>query len=81
MYPSQRVSAKPYDVSVVVEKDAPIHRGGQILGGYCSCTAGLLGSCNNVAGMLVRIEAAVITGVTRPTYMSQNGQFHKKTMI
>ena len=69
--PSQRVSAKPYDVWVVVEKDTPIHPGGQILSAYCSCTAGLLGSCNHVAGMLFRIEAAVITGVTRPTCMSR----------
>ena len=69
--PSQRVSAKPYDVWVVVEKDTPIHPGGQILSAYCSCTAGLLGSCNHVAGMLFRIEAAVITGVTRPTCTSR----------
>ena len=40
-------------------------------GAYCSCTAGLLGSCNHVAGMLFRIEAAVITGVTNPTCTSR----------
>ena len=38
---------------------------------YCSCAAGLLGSCNHVAGMLFGIEAAVITGVTRPTCTSR----------
>lgn len=35
--PSQRVSMKQYDVWVIIQKE------GQILGGYCTCTAGLLG--------------------------------------
>ena len=38
---------------------------------YCSCPAGLPGSCNHVAGMLFRIEAAVIAGVTKPTCTSR----------
>lgn len=41
--PSQRVSAKQYDVWLVVEKDIGIIPGGKIITGYCTCTAGLLG--------------------------------------
>ena len=40
--PSQRVSAKQYDVWVIVEKDSE-NPGGKIVVGYCTCTAGLLG--------------------------------------
>ena len=40
--PSQRVSAKQYDVWVIVEKDRE-SPGGKIVAGYCTCTAGLLG--------------------------------------
>ena len=52
-------------------KDTKSSPGGEIVSAYCSCTAGLLGSCNHVAGMLFRIEAAVITGVTNPTCTSR----------
>ena len=44
--------------------------GGAILYGYCSCTAGLLGSWYHVAGLLFRVEAAVLIGVTHPTCTS-----------
>ena len=41
--PSQRVSAKQYDIWIVVEKDFGDVPGGKIVSGYCTCTAGLLG--------------------------------------
>ena len=59
---SQRVSMKQYDVWVIVEKDNEAFPGGEIKQAYCTCTAGLIGSCNHVAGLLFRIEHAIITG-------------------
>ena len=65
--PSQRVSTKPYNVWVIIEKDSPVKPGGKILSAYCTCTAGLHGSCNHIAGLLFRIESAVLRGLTKPT--------------
>ncbi|KAH3823792.1 hypothetical protein DPMN_125614 [Dreissena polymorpha] len=45
--------------------------GGQVLQAYCSCTVGMLGSCNHIAGVLFRIEEAVKTGQTRKSYTSK----------
>lgn len=42
--PSQRVNAKQYDVWVIIENmSTNEHQEGEILVGYCTCTAGLLG--------------------------------------
>ena len=68
--PSQWVSSKPYDVWVLVKKDLKCEVGGAILYGYCSCTAGLLGSWYHVAGLLFKVEAAVLIGVTHPACTS-----------
>ena len=68
--PSQRVSMKQYDVWVICCKNKGHFAGGQILAGYCTCTAGLLPSCNHVAGSLFRVEAAVLTGYCNPTCAS-----------
>jgi len=38
---------------------------------YCTCTAGLLGSCNHVTAMLFRVEAAIFSGITKPTCTSK----------
>nr|XP_047124919.1 uncharacterized protein LOC124807246 [Hydra vulgaris] len=65
--PSQRVNAKSYDVWAIVEKDANVQPGGTIIASYCTCVAGLLGICSHVAGMLFRIEAAVLSGFTQLT--------------
>ena len=65
--PSQRVSSKPHDVWALVKKDFKYEVCGAILSACCACTAGLLGSCNHVAGLPFRVEAAVLTGVTHPT--------------
>ena len=68
--PSQRVNSKPYDVWAVVEKNKPHDAGGYIHSAYCTCTAGILGTCNHVAGMLFRVENAVRTGATNPSKTS-----------
>ena len=60
--PSQRVSMKQYDVWVICRKNKGDFIGGEILAGCFTCTAGLLGSCNHIAGLLFRVEAAVLTG-------------------
>ena len=65
--PSQRVSSKPYDPWVLVKKDFKYEVGGAIFSANCICTAGLLGSCNHVEGLLFRVEAAVLIEVTHPT--------------
>ena len=69
--PSQAVNNKPYDVWIIIRKDDGDAPGGQILSAYCTCTAGMLGSCNHIAGVLFRIEHAVKTGMTKPTSTSQ----------
>ena len=65
--PSQRISAKPYQVWVVIEKDTAGKPGGTITSAYYTCTAGLYGSCNHIAGVLFRVESAVPRGITKPT--------------
>ena len=47
---------KQYDVWVVCRKDLIDSIGGGILSAYFTCTAGLYGSCNHVAGLLFRVE-------------------------
>ena len=71
-----------YDVWAIVRKDSIETVGGEIINAYCTCTTGLLGSCNYVAGLLFRIEAAVLLGHTHQTCTSQLSQWnipsHKK---
>ena len=57
--PSQRINSKPYDVWAVVQKNKPNEPGGYIHSAYCTCTPGILGTCNHVTGVLFRIENAV----------------------
>ena len=68
--PSQRTNSKPYDVWTVVQKKKPNEPGGYIHSAYCTCTAGILGTCNHVTGMLFRIENAIQTGLTTPSKSS-----------
>ena len=63
--PSQALNKKAYDTWVAVKKDRPEGIGGEVLASYCSCTAGMLGCCNHVAGVLFRIEDAVKRGNTK----------------
>ena len=68
--PSQRTNSKPYDVWTVVQKKKPNEPGGYIHSAYCTCTAGILGTCNYVTCMLFCIENAVQTGLTTPSKTS-----------
>ena len=68
--PSQKTSSKPYHVWAIVTKDTTDKPGGKIINAYCTCTAGLMGTCNHVTAMLFRVEAAVTSGLTRPTKTS-----------
>jgi len=54
--PSQSINSKCYDVWAVVQKDSGEGPGGRIFSGYCTCTAGMHGSCNHIVGMLFRVE-------------------------
>ena len=74
--PCQRVNNKPYDVWVILQKDTVDKPGGNILSAYCTCTAGLQGSCNHIVGLLFRVEAAVATGATRPSETSVGCQWN-----
>ena len=69
--PSHNTSKTPYNVWCLIVKDMPGKEGGKVLSAYCSCTAGLLGSCNHVVALLFRVEAAVSEGFTKPTCTSQ----------
>ncbi|KAL5021765.1 hypothetical protein ScPMuIL_000920 [Solemya velum] len=69
--PSQKINNKPYQIWAIIKKDRDEAPGGYIVSAYCNCTAGMLGSCNHIAGMLFRVEAAVKTGMTKPTCTSQ----------
>lgn len=60
--PSQAINNKCYDVWAVLEKDCTDRPGGKVLSAYCTCTAGMLGSCNHMAGLLFRVEHAISTG-------------------
>ena len=73
--PSHNTSSKPYNVWCLVAKDMPGKIGGKIFSAYCSCTAGLLGSCNHMVALLCRVEAAVSEGFTKPTCTSRAAEW------
>ena len=72
--PSQRTSATPYTVRALLQKDKTDQPGGEVY--CCSCTAGLLGCCNHVVAMLLRVEAAIKQGLTKPTCTSQKSSWN-----
>ncbi|XP_052820515.1 uncharacterized protein LOC128246371 [Mya arenaria] len=74
--PSQAINNKCYDVWVIVTKDNVNGPGGEIISAYCSCTAGMLGSCNHVAGLLFRVEHAVKTGATKKSSTSKLSEWN-----
>ena len=47
-------------------KDSNDNLGGTIKNYYCTCTAGLYGAYNHVAGLLFGVESAVMSGITKP---------------
>ncbi|KAH3817671.1 uncharacterized protein LOC127882165 [Dreissena polymorpha] len=82
--PSQAINNKAYTVWLVLRKDTKEILGGQVLQAYCSCTAGMLGSCNHIAGVLFRIEEAVKTGQTLKSCTSKPCEWtvpKKKTKV
>ncbi|KAK3082973.1 hypothetical protein FSP39_010413 [Pinctada imbricata] len=60
--PSQRLNAGSHSVWICCEK-----KSGSVKSAFCSCTSGLGQTCNHVAGLLFRIEAANKLGVTSCT--------------
>ena len=52
--------------------------GGRICSGYCTCTAGMHGSCNHIAGMLFRVENAVKTGETKTSSTDKLSNWNNK---
>ena len=67
---SRCINSKPYDVWAVFQKNKPNEPGGYIHSAYCTCTTGILGTCNHVTGMLFCILNAVQTGLTTPSKTS-----------
>ena len=55
-----------YDVWVVCRKDLVDSIKGEIFSAYCISTAEIYGSCNHVAGLLFRVEAAILTRLFNP---------------
>ena len=74
--PSQRISQKSYTVWAIVRKDQSDSDVGEIKSAYCTCTAGLIGSCNHVAELLFHVGAAVLTGVAHPTCTSRLSEWN-----
>ena len=64
MAPSQRISQKDYIVWIIVAEDKDEMPGGKIITAYCQCTAGLMGLRNHIGGILFRIEATILQGLT-----------------
>ncbi|KAK7089418.1 uncharacterized protein [Littorina saxatilis] len=64
VYPSMSIRNKPYRVWVMITKKNETSAGGEIKTAHCTCAAGMLGSCNHIAGLLFRVEAAVKCGAT-----------------
>ena len=73
---SQRISQKPYTVWAIVRKDENDVSGGEIKSAYCTRTAGLIGTCNHVVGLLFHVETAVLTGVAHPTCTSRLSEWN-----
>ncbi|XP_046333004.2 uncharacterized protein LOC124115889 [Haliotis rufescens] len=65
--PSMSLNSPAYAVWAAIAKESGTQAGGRVLSAYCTCTAGMLGSCNHISGLLFRVEAAVVTGATDKT--------------
>lgn len=69
--PSQRLNDPYHDMWMTIKKET-----GKATCAYCNCAAGLSQTCNHVAAMLFRVEAAVRIGLTNPTCTSQKSQWN-----
>ena len=76
--PSQRVTMRQYGMWAIVCKDSVDVEtvGDEMINAYSSCTAGLLLSCDYVAGLLFRIEAADLLGHMHQTSIRQLSQWN-----
>ena len=60
--PSERLNDPPHKLWICISKaDA------KIKSAHCNCMAGMSQSCNHVAALLFRVEAAVRLGLTNPS--------------
>lgn len=59
--PSQRIREEPHKVWIICKSP------GEILGAYCSCTAGYSQCCNHVIALLYKVEFANQKGFTDPS--------------
>ena len=73
---SQRISQKLNTVRAIVRKDESDVSGGEIISAYYTCTSGLIGSCDHLAGLLFRVEAAVLIGVAHPTCTTRRSEWN-----
>ena len=75
--PSHNTSMTPYFTWVICTKDkGDDDPGGIIHSAYCTCIAGLSGTCNHVTALLFRVDAAVTTGLTNPSKTSKLCQWN-----
>ena len=54
--------------------------GGELLSAYCTCRVGLNGSYNHEAGLLFRVEATVLTGLSSLNYTSVSAAWNIPTV-
>ena len=60
--PSERINEPPHKCWVSITK-----KNGNIKSAHCDCMAGMPETCNHVAALLFRLEAAVRLGLTNPS--------------
>ena len=60
--PTERLNDPPDKLWACILK-----KSSKVLSAYCSCMAGMSGTCNHVAALLFRVEAAVRLGLTNPS--------------
>lgn len=65
--PSERLNNPPHKLWLCIKTDST-----EMVSAHCTCMAGMSGTCNHVAAMLFRIEAAVRLGLTNPSCTSKS---------
>lgn len=64
--PSQRINDPPHNLWICVTKS-----NGKIKSAHCDCMAGMSETCNHIAALLFRLEAAVRLGLTNMSCTSK----------
>ncbi len=75
---SQRLSSKPHVAWVALQRSNATSPGGEVVNAYC---IGLHGSCNHIAAMLFRLEAAFRTGVIQVSKTSLPSQWNVPSSV